>query len=65
MNPNKSLCVSDCDMKRFIGILLMTGVYSFLQQHCFWMNTTRVEFVASAMSRDRFLKNQKKYSYCR
>jgi hypothetical protein len=43
-------------MKRFIEILLMTGVYSFPQQRYFWMNTTRVESISSAMSRDRFLQ---------
>ena len=39
-------------MKPFIGILLMTGVYSFPQQRNFWMNTIRVESVAPAVSRD-------------
>ncbi|CAF1530389.1 unnamed protein product [Rotaria sp. Silwood1] len=56
MNPNKPLCVSENEMKRFIGILLMTGVYSFPQQCYFWMNATRVESITSAMSRDRFLQ---------
>ncbi|CAF1258417.1 unnamed protein product [Rotaria sordida] len=56
MNPNKPLCVSENEMNRFIGILLMTGVYSFPQQRYFWMNTTRVESITSAMSRDRFLQ---------
>ncbi|CAF3853099.1 unnamed protein product [Rotaria sp. Silwood1] len=56
MNPNKPLCVSENEMKRFIGILLMTGVYSFPQQRYFWMNATRVESITSAMSRDRFLQ---------
>ena len=56
LNPSKPAGISEHEMKRFIGILLMTGVYSFPQQRCFWMNGTRVESIVSAMSRDRFLQ---------
>ncbi|CAF2081908.1 unnamed protein product [Rotaria magnacalcarata] len=31
MNPNKPLCVTEDEMKCFIGLLLITGVYSFPQ----------------------------------
>ena len=52
MNSNKPFFVSEKEMKRFIGMLLITGVYSFPQQRYFWMTTTRVESIASAMNRD-------------
>jgi hypothetical protein len=50
MNPNKPLCISQHEMEHFIGILIMTGVYSFPTPRFFWMNTTRVESIASVMS---------------
>ena len=56
LNPRKPVGISEHEMKRFIGILLMTGVYSFPQQRYFWMNGTRVESIVSTMSRDRFLQ---------
>ncbi|CAF1094970.1 unnamed protein product [Rotaria sp. Silwood1] len=56
MNPNKPLCISQHEMEHFIVILIMTGVYSFPTPRFFWMNTTRVESIASVMSRDRFLQ---------
>ena len=56
MNPNKPLCISQHEMEHFIGILIMTGVYSFPTPRFFWMNATRVESISSIMSRDRFLQ---------
>ena len=56
MNPNKPLCISEHEMEHFIGVLIMTGIYSFPTPRFFWMNTTRVESIASVMSRDRFLQ---------
>lgn len=55
-DPNKPVRISETEMKRFIGILLMTGVYCFPDQRLFWSGTTRVESVSSVMSRDRFLE---------
>lgn len=54
-NSNKPLGVTQHEMKQFIGILLMTGVYSFPQQRFFWMQDTRVQSISSVMPRDRFL----------
>ncbi|CAF1405413.1 unnamed protein product [Rotaria sordida] len=59
MNPNKPLCISQHEMEHFIGTLIMTGIYSFPTPRFFWMNTTRVESIASVMSRDRFLQIRK------
>lgn len=60
MNPNKPANISEIEMRNFIGISVMTGVYSFPAQHFFWTGTTRVESIASVMSRDRF-RQVKKY----
>ncbi|CAF2191400.1 unnamed protein product [Rotaria magnacalcarata] len=37
----------------------MTGIYGFPQQRSYWTNSTRVESIASTMSRDRFLEIKK------
>ncbi|CAF1588696.1 unnamed protein product [Didymodactylos carnosus] len=58
-NSNKPLCISENEMEHFIGVLIMTGIYSFPQQRFFWMNATRVESISSVMSRDRFLQIKK------
>ena len=57
--PNKPLNITKHEMKKFIGVLLMTGVYSFPQQRFFWMYDTRVPSISSVMSRDRFLQIKK------
>ncbi|CAF4296558.1 unnamed protein product, partial [Rotaria sordida] len=54
-NPNKPARISETEMEYFIGILLMTGIYSFPKQRYFWSGDTRVESISSVMSRDRFL----------
>ena len=54
-NPNKPLGIIENEMKRFIGVLIITGVYAFPQQRFFWASATRVDSTASVMSRDRFL----------
>ena len=59
MNPNKPLCISQHEMEHFIGTLIMTGIYSFPTPRFFWINTTRVESIASVMSRDKFLQIRK------
>jgi hypothetical protein len=59
IDPNKPLCISQNEMEHFIGILIMTGVYSFPTQRFFWMEATRVESISSVMSRDRFLQIKK------
>lgn len=58
-NPNRPLHASDNEIRQFIGILIMSGIYSFPNQRLFWAETTRVQSVASAMSRDRFLQIKK------
>lgn len=58
-NPNKPLSVSENEMEHFIGVLIMTGIYSFPQQRFFWMDATRVASISSVMSRDRFLQIKK------
>ena len=58
-DPNKPLNTTEYEMRRFIGVLLMTGIYSFPQQRFFWMSGTRVESISSAMTRDRFLQMKK------
>ena len=59
MNPNRPLGLSDTEIRQFLGILIMTGIYSFPEQRFFWSNTTRVESIASVMSQDRFLQIKK------
>ncbi|CAF1429375.1 unnamed protein product [Adineta ricciae] len=59
LDPNKPLGISQHEMEHFIGILIMTGVYSFPTPRFFWMNTTRIESIASVISRDRFLQIRK------
>jgi hypothetical protein len=58
-NLNQPLKITEHEMKQFIGVLLMTGVYSFPQQRFFWMYDTRVPSTSSVMSRDRFLQIKK------
>ncbi|CAF1222447.1 unnamed protein product [Rotaria sordida] len=58
-NPNKPIRISETEMEHFIGILLMTGIYSFPKQRYFWSSDTRVESISSVMSRDRFLEIKK------
>ena len=58
-DPNKPVHICEMEMKRFIGVLIMTGVYSFPEQRFFWTNPTRVESISSVMSRDRFLEIKK------
>lgn len=58
-NPNKPLRVTLQEMQQFIGILIMTGIYSFPNQRFFWANDTRVDSIASTMSRDRFFSIKK------
>ena len=55
-NANKPLRITQQEMEQFIGVLLMTGIYSFPQQRFFWMQNTRVQSISSVMSRDRFLQ---------
>ena len=59
VNPNRPVAVSEIEIRQFIGILIMTGVYSFPEQRFFWTGSTRVESIASTMSRDRFLQIKK------
>ncbi|CAF4509013.1 unnamed protein product, partial [Didymodactylos carnosus] len=42
-NPNKPLRITENEIKQFIGVLILTGVYSFPQQRFFWTSSTRVE----------------------
>ncbi|CAF1406134.1 unnamed protein product [Rotaria sordida] len=58
-NPNKPVRISETEMEYFIGILLMTGIYSFPKQRYFWSSDTRFESISSVMSRDRFLEIKK------
>ncbi|CAF4020199.1 unnamed protein product [Rotaria sp. Silwood2] len=58
-DPNKPARISETEMEHFIGILLMTGIYSFPEQRYFWSSNTRVESISSVMSRDRFLELKK------
>ena len=55
VNPNRPMNISDTEIRQFIGILIISGVYSFPQQRFYWMDGTRVQSIVSAMSRDRFL----------
>ena len=59
VNPNRPINISESEIRQFVGILLMTGIYDFPQQRSYWTNSTRVESIASTMSRDRFLEIQK------
>lgn len=59
INPNKPVNISEVEIHKFIGILIMTGIYSFPRQRFYWSSNTRVESIASAMSRDRFLQIKK------
>ncbi|CAF1619795.1 unnamed protein product [Adineta ricciae] len=59
INPNRPVNISDTEIRQFIGILIMTGVYGFPQQRFYWTNGTRIPSIASAMSRDRFLQIKK------
>lgn len=59
VNPNRPVNISESEIRQFIGILIMTGIYSFPQQRSYWSNTIRVEPIASTMSRDRFLQIKK------
>ena len=59
VNPNRPIAVSEIEIRQFIGILIMTGVYSFPEQRFFWTGSTRVESIASTMNRDRFLQIKK------
>ncbi|CAF2114520.1 unnamed protein product [Rotaria magnacalcarata] len=63
-DPNKPVRVTEMEMNRFIGVLMMTGIYSFPEQRFFWTGSTRVDSIASAMSRNRFLEIQKKLTCC-
>lgn len=58
-NPNRPVDISDAEIRQFIGILILSGVYSFPNQRFLWTNTTRVDAVASTMSRDRFFQIKK------
>ncbi|CAM4813148.1 unnamed protein product [Rotaria magnacalcarata] len=35
-DPNKPVRVTEMEMNRFIGVLMMTGIYSFPEQRFFW-----------------------------
>ena len=59
VNPNRPADITETEIHQFIGILLMTGVYAFPEQRFFWTGSTRVESIASVMSRDRFLEIKK------
>lgn len=59
VNPNRPINISETEIHQFIGILIMTGVYSFPHQRCYWMNNTRVPSIASTMSQDRFMQIKK------
>lgn len=43
MNPNRPANISETEIRQFIGILIMSGVYSFPQQRFYWTNDTRVQ----------------------
>ncbi|CAF1479637.1 unnamed protein product, partial [Rotaria sordida] len=58
-HPNKPARISEIEMEYFIGILLMTGIYSFPKQRYFWSSDTRFESRSSVMSRDQFLEIKK------
>ncbi|CAF1602945.1 unnamed protein product [Adineta ricciae] len=58
-NPNRPANISDTEIRQFIGILIISGVYSFPQQRFYWMDSTRIQSIASVMSRDRFLSIKK------
>ncbi|CAF1070818.1 unnamed protein product [Rotaria sp. Silwood1] len=59
VNPNQPVNISESEIRQFVGILLMTGIYGFPQQRSYWTNSTRAESIASTMSRDRFLEIKK------
>ncbi|CAF4590981.1 unnamed protein product [Rotaria sp. Silwood2] len=59
VNPNQPVNISESEIHQFVGILLMTGIYGLPQQRSYWTNSTRVESIASTMSRDRFLEIKK------
>ncbi|CAF0781681.1 unnamed protein product [Rotaria sordida] len=59
VNPNRPVNISESEIRQFVGILLMTGIYGLPQQRSYWTNSTRVESIASTMSRDRFLDIKK------
>lgn len=59
VNSNKPVAVLEIEIHQFVGILIMTGVYLFPEQRFFWTGSTRVESIASMMSRDRFLQIKK------
>ncbi|CAF3137077.1 unnamed protein product [Rotaria sp. Silwood2] len=59
VNPNQPVNISESEIRQFVGILLMTGIYGLPQQRSYWTNSTRVESIASTMSRDRFLEIKK------
>lgn len=61
VNPNRPLNISETDIRQFVRILIISGVYSFAQQRFYWTNGTRVQSIAQAMSRDRFLLMKKIY----
>jgi hypothetical protein len=54
-DQNRPLRLTDAEIRQFLGILIMTGIYSFPKHRYFWANTTRVDSIVSVMSRDRFL----------
>ncbi|CAF1289502.1 unnamed protein product [Adineta steineri] len=58
-NPNRPVNITDIEIHQFIGILIMTSVYCFPQQRFYWTYNTRIPSIASAMSRDRFLRIKK------
>ena len=40
VTPNRSVNISHTDIRQLIGILIMSGVHSFSQQHSYWMDGT-------------------------
>ena len=59
VNPNRPVNISETEIHQFIGILIMTGVYSLPHQRFYWTNSTRIDSIASIMTRDRFLQIKK------
>lgn len=54
VNPNRPVNISETEIHQFIVILIMTGVYCFPQERFYWMNSTRVQSIASVEPRSIF-----------
>ena len=58
-DSSKSASTSETETEHFIGILLMTGICCFLEQHYIWISNTRIECISSVMSSDPLLEIKK------